>query len=159
LGSMSQYEQESEEKETLERFLERVSLVTQEEEGDKKTKERVTLMTIHAAKGLEFEAVILTGLEEGIFPHAPSPEDLDQMEEERRLCYVALTRAKKKLYLLNARRRRLYGQDQPNLPSRFVNDIPKQLLLASASSASPSQPSWSIGSEFAASPKPQSEPI
>jgi DNA helicase-2/ATP-dependent DNA helicase PcrA len=151
LGAMSQYEQESETPETLERFLERVSLVNQDEEEGNKTKERVTLMTIHAAKGLEFAAVLICGLEEGIFPHARSREDVDEMEEERRLCYVAITRAKKKLYLLNAKRRRLFGKEQESLPSRFLSDIPKDLMIHTGASNSSGrisslQPSWSDSS-------------
>jgi DNA helicase-2/ATP-dependent DNA helicase PcrA len=158
LGSMSQYEQESETPETLEKFLERVSLVNQDDEDKSKTKERVTLMTIHAAKGLEFAAVLICGLEEGIFPHARSREDVDEMEEERRLCYVAITRAKKKLYLLNAKRRRLFGQEQASLPSRFLSDIPKELLLQTGNSNSSGrlsalQPAWSPGSGMTAAKK------
>ena len=158
LGSMTQYEQESETPETLERFLERVSLVNQDDEDKSKTKERVTLMTIHAAKGLEFTAVLICGLEEGIFPHSRSREDVDEMEEERRLCYVAITRAKKKLYLLNAKRRRLFGQEQSSLPSRFLSDIPKELMIHTGTSNSSGrlvamQPSWSSGSEMSAPKK------
>jgi DNA helicase II / ATP-dependent DNA helicase PcrA len=153
LGSMTQYEQESETPETLERFLERISLVNQDDEDKSKTKERATLMTIHAAKGLEFTAVLICGLEEGIFPHSRSREDVDEMEEERRLCYVAITRAKKKLYLLNAKRRRLFGQEQSSLPSRFLSDIPKELMIHTGASNSSGrlgamQPSWSSGSEM-----------
>jgi DNA helicase-2/ATP-dependent DNA helicase PcrA len=85
-------------------------------------------MTLHAAKGLEFRAVFMLGMEERLFPHSRSLDDLDGMEEERRLCYVGMTRARERLYLLNARRRYLFGQEQCNPPSRFLKDIPPDLL-------------------------------
>lgn len=108
-------------------FLEKVALVndvdTYENEND-----RVTLMTIHSAKGLEFPIVFLAGLDEGIFPGVRSLMDESKLEEERRLCYVALTRAKEKLYLSNAHMRTMYGQIKPYLPSRFIDEIPQDLL-------------------------------
>jgi DNA helicase-2/ATP-dependent DNA helicase PcrA len=85
-------------------------------------------MTLHAAKGLEFKAVFMIGMEERLFPHVRALDDLDGMEEERRLCYVGMTRARERLYLLNARRRYLFGQEQSNQPSRFLRDIPGELL-------------------------------
>ena len=85
-------------------------------------------MTVHAVKGLEFDYVFIVGLEEGIFPHINSMMDKSELEEERRLCYVALTRAKKKVYLINARMRMLYGRDQVNVPSRFINEIDQDLI-------------------------------
>ena len=108
-------------------FLEKVALVndvdTYENEND-----RVTLMTIHSAKGLEFPIVFLAGMDEGIFPGVRSLMDESKLEEERRLCYVALTRAKEKLYLSNAHMRTMYGQIKPYLPSRFIDEIPQDLL-------------------------------
>lgn len=108
-------------------FLEKVALVndvdTYENEND-----RVTLMTIHSAKGLEFPIVFLAGMDEGIFPGVRSLMDESKLEEERRLCYVALTRAKEKLYLFNAHMRTMYGQIKPYLPSRFIDEIPQDLL-------------------------------
>ena len=86
----------------------------------------VTLMTIHAAKGLEFPAVYVVGMEEGIFPGASAQYDQDELEEERRLCYVAMTRAKEKLTLTNARQRMLYGRTSTNRPSRFLEEIPEE---------------------------------
>ena len=83
----------------------------------------VTLMTIHAVKGLEFDYVFLVGMEENIFPHANSMFSQEELEEERRLCYVAITRCKKKLYMTNARIRLLYGKDQVNPVSRFISEI------------------------------------
>jgi DNA helicase-2/ATP-dependent DNA helicase PcrA len=85
-------------------------------------------MTLHAAKGLEFPLVFMIGMEEKLFPHVRSLEDGEQMEEERRLCYVGMTRARERLFLTNARRRRIFGQDQYNQPSRFIADIPREQL-------------------------------
>ncbi len=107
---------------SLEDFLVEISLVTDVTEQFQ-TNDVVTLMTVHAAKGLEFNNVFLVGLEEGIFPHCNSFESNEDMEEERRLCYVAITRARKKLWLVNAKRRLLYGHDSCNPPSRFINEI------------------------------------
>jgi DNA helicase-2/ATP-dependent DNA helicase PcrA len=96
--------------------------------GDEREADRVTLITLHAAKGLEFPVVFITGMEEGLFPHSRSLDDPRQMEEERRLAYVGITRAKRHLYLVNARRRTVFGNEQSNQPSRFVKDIPEMLL-------------------------------
>ena len=111
----------------LSEFLEQVSLVSDLEQGET-GRPSVTLMTLHAAKGLEFKSVFMIGMEERLFPHIRALDDLDGMEEERRLCYVGMTRARERLYLLNARRRYLFGQEQSNLPSRFLKDIPPELL-------------------------------
>ncbi|HNP89351.1 MAG: ATP-dependent DNA helicase PcrA [Microgenomates group bacterium ADurb.Bin219] len=120
----------------LNQFLENVALVEQEQlpdhpVKDKKTTDKrgaVTLMTLHAAKGLEFPVVFMVGMEEGLFPHSRSLLDNSQLEEERRLCYVGITRAKEKVYLTYARRRLYFGQRSANLPSRFLMDIPQELL-------------------------------
>ncbi|MCR5483140.1 MAG: UvrD-helicase domain-containing protein [Bacilli bacterium] len=108
-------------------FLEEVSLVADmsqhREDGDE-----ITLMTIHGAKGLEFDVVFLVGLEEGIFPHSNSFNEEDGIEEERRLCYVGITRAREILYITNARRRLLYGQTKENPVSRFVKEIDDSLI-------------------------------
>ncbi|MBI4999735.1 UvrD-helicase domain-containing protein [Candidatus Gottesmanbacteria bacterium] len=88
----------------------------------------VTLMTMHAAKGLEFPIIFIVGMEEGLFPHSRSLLDREELEEERRLCYVAVTRAKEKIYLTYARRRLFFGQHSSNLISRFIEDIPQELL-------------------------------
>jgi len=111
----------------LSEFLEQVSLVSDLEQGEA-GQPSVTLMTLHAAKGLEFKAVFMIGMEERLFPHVRSLDDLDGMEEERRLCYVGMTRARELLYLLNARRRYLFGQEQQNKASRFLKYIPLELL-------------------------------
>ena len=107
----------------LSAFLEEVALVSDQDELIEE-KDRVTLLTLHSAKGLEFSTVFLTGLEENIFPHSRSLEDPDGMEEERRLMYVGVTRAKDRLYLIRAFRRTLYGRSQVNEPSRFLRDVP-----------------------------------
>ena len=112
---------------SLEDFLMEISLVTDVEE-QRQSSDLVTLMTVHSAKGLEFDNVFIIGLEEGIFPHSNSFESQDGIEEERRLCYVAITRAKKRLWLINAKRRVLYGIDNCNPPSRFINEIDEQYL-------------------------------
>ncbi len=112
---------------TLQDFLEQVALVTDLDSYDA-SHDRVTLMTLHAAKGLEFPVVFLTGMEEGLFPHGRSLQEGDALEEERRLCYVGMTRAMDKLYLSHARRRRIYGDFQYNPPSRFLGEIPSHLL-------------------------------
>lgn len=111
----------------LEDFLAEVSLVSDISEH-KSDGNEVTLMTMHSAKGLEFDCVFLVGMEEGIFPHFQSFNEEGGIEEERRLCYVAITRAKEKLYLLNAKRRMLYGKETSNLPSRFIDEIQPDLL-------------------------------
>ncbi len=107
---------------SLEDFLTEITLVSDMSEHSD-IEEAVRLMTIHSVKGLEFDNVFIIGLEEGIFPHINSMLNNNELEEERRLCYVAITRAKKRLYFVNARRRLLYGQDQVNPPSRFIKEV------------------------------------
>ena len=108
-------------------FLEEISLIADitEHQADEDV---VTLMTMHSAKGLEFEVVFLVGMEDGIFPHQNSFCEEGGLEEERRLCYVGITRAKRKLYISNAKRRTLYGKDVMNAPSRFIKEIDQELL-------------------------------
>jgi len=113
--------------EALTAFLEKVSLVSDIDELDEKA-DAVTLITLHQAKGLEFPVVFIVGLEEGILPHRRSFDDPEQMEEERRLCYVGITRAKKRLYLLRSYRRNLFGGSTSNPPSRFLRDISPRLI-------------------------------
>ena len=112
---------------SLEDFLMEISLVADLEEH-KNREDVITLMTVHSAKGLEFDNVFLIGMEEGIFPHSNSFESKSAIEEERRLCYVAITRAKLRLWLINARRRTLYGMDSANPPSRFIEEIGEDCL-------------------------------
>ena len=113
---------------SLGEFLDELSLVSDVSETKEDNTDKVTLMTMHAVKGLEFEYVFVIGFEEGLFPHINSFESNEEMEEERRLCYVAITRAKKKLYLINARSRILYGKISNNIPSRFVSEIGNDYL-------------------------------
>jgi len=114
-------------------FLENVSLVEQEylpdhPKGDKEKKNAVNLMTLHAAKGLEFQVVFMVGMEEGLFPHSRSLMEKNELEEERRLCYVGITRAKQKLFLTYARKRLFFGQRTTNMVSRFILELPEIIL-------------------------------
>ena len=111
----------------LEKFLEQVALVQDTDSIDKNA-DAVTLMTLHSAKGLEFENVFIVGVEEGLFPHSRALMDECEMEEERRLAYVGITRAKERLYLIYAGERNLYGRLQWNPKSRFIENIPEELI-------------------------------
>jgi DNA helicase-2/ATP-dependent DNA helicase PcrA len=111
----------------IQAFLEALSLVTDMDEYDAE-QSAVTLMTLHSAKGLEFPVVFMTGLEENVFPHVRSLGDPDQLDEERRLCYVGITRARERLYLCHAWCRNLFGSTQYNPASRFLAEIPEQLV-------------------------------
>ena len=117
---------EGEEK-TLARFLEHVALVSDIDDAQLDS-DKFTLMTLHSAKGLEFPVVFLAGMEEGLFPHARSWMDDEEMEEERRLCYVGITRAKQLLYLTSAGMRTIYGRTEASEPSRFLEEIPDKLV-------------------------------
>ncbi|MFM8238418.1 MAG: UvrD-helicase domain-containing protein [Actinomycetota bacterium] len=108
-------------------FLEAISLVTDLDEADPE-QSAVTLMTLHSAKGLEFPVVFLVGLEDGVFPHVRSLGDPDELEEERRLCYVGLTRAEERLYLCHAWSRMMFGATDYRPPSRFLDEIPAELV-------------------------------
>lgn len=113
---------------SLEELLDKLALVSDVSEQKNDNEDKVTLMTMHAVKGLEYDYVFVIGVEEGLFPHSNSLELNDELEEERRLCYVAITRAKKKLYLINARSRILYGKVSSNVPSRFINEISDEYI-------------------------------
>ena len=97
---------------------------------------RVTIMTLHTAKGLEYPVVFLTGLEEGVFPHIRSLSDLDALEEERRLCYVGITRARERLYLTHALTRIMFGTTQWNPASRFLSEVPSAVVQVAEGSSS-----------------------
>ncbi|MBR3739147.1 MAG: DNA helicase PcrA [Clostridia bacterium] len=126
-GAAKEFENQSQDK-TLEAFLENVALVTDlDQEGD--APQYVTLMTLHSAKGLEYDAVFMAGMEEGIFPSMRMAMDEKKMEEERRLCYVGITRAKRRLYLSFARRRTIFNQITHNPPSPFLKEIPERLVI------------------------------
>ncbi len=113
---------------TLNGFVDRLSLLSDADEEQGAANARVWLMTLHSAKGLEFPVVVLAGLEEGLFPHSRSSEDEEELEEERRLCYVGMTRARSKLVLTGAARRRVFGEYQASTPSRFIDEVPEQLV-------------------------------
>ena len=114
--------------EGIQRILEDAALITEHEENADDRKQKIQLMTVHAAKGLEFPIVFIVGLEEGVFPHSKSLFSPKDLEEERRLCYVAITRAKEKVYLSFALRRTRFGGVEVNPPSRFLSEIPEELI-------------------------------
>ncbi len=136
---------------SLSAFLAEISLLS-EAENTKQGGNVVTLMTLHAAKGLEFGVVFLAGMEEGVFPHQRSLDgkDTSQLEEERRLMYVGVTRAEDKLYLTHARRRRVFGQSEFCIPSRFLEEAPRDLLIGyyGQSNSNERSSSFSKKSEF-----------
>ena len=145
--------------ETLAEFLDNAALASDSDQFDPDA--RVTLMTLHGAKGLEFSLVFLAGLEEGLFPHSRTLNNPDELEEERRLCYVGMTRARDSLILTRAIYRRRYGNDaqEVSTPSRFLEEVPSQLIEnvggpAPAWSASGSSNSYGGGSKFGASRRP-----
>jgi DNA helicase-2/ATP-dependent DNA helicase PcrA len=111
----------------LDEFLNHATLEAGESQGQEDD-DCVQLMTLHSAKGLEFPLVFIAGVEEGLFPHQMSMDDPARLEEERRLCYVGMTRAMRQLYLTYAETRRLHGKDTYNRPSRFVSELPPELL-------------------------------
>jgi len=117
-------------------FVDRLSLLSDVDKEQGGRDARVLMMTIHSAKGLEFPVVVLAGLEEGLFPHSRSREDDAELEEERRLCYVGITRARKRLVLTSAARRRVFGEYQTTEPSRFIDEIPPDLIEQEYSSYS-----------------------
>lgn len=121
--------QESNPEGKLEDLLADISLLSDIDKSDEDDENKVTLMTIHSAKGLEFPYVFLTGSEEGLFPSFRSIMNDEELEEERRLCYVGITRAEKELFLLNARKRMLYGKTNYNRRSRFIDEIPEELIV------------------------------
>lgn len=109
-------------------FLENVALIESSNKANPDQYNSVTLMTAHASKGLEFPVVFVVGMEEGLFPHANSIMEKEEIEEERRLCYVAITRAKQSVYLTRAYNRMYFGTRQSNMPSRFLTEIPEELM-------------------------------
>ncbi|MBM3398255.1 MAG: DNA helicase II, partial [Betaproteobacteria bacterium] len=127
LGTIDEFGEDGVTLSPLAAFLTHASL----EAGDNQAQageDAVQLMTVHASKGLEFDAVFITGLEEGLFPHENSMNDFDGLEEERRLMYVAITRARKRLYLSHSQTRMLHGQTRYNLKSRFLDELPEECL-------------------------------
>jgi DNA helicase-2/ATP-dependent DNA helicase PcrA len=126
---------------SLNGFVDRLSLLSDVDEEQGSRDARVWMMTLHSAKGLEFPVVVLAGLEEGLFPHSRSSEDEEELEEERRLCYVGMTRARSRLVLTGAARRRIFGEYQSSEPSRFIEEVPSELVerIQPTVSASPYQ--------------------
>jgi DNA helicase-2/ATP-dependent DNA helicase PcrA len=134
---------------TLAGFVDQLSLLSDADEESGSRDARILMMTLHSAKGLEFPVVVISGLEEGLFPHSRSTDDESDLEEERRLCYVGMTRAKRHLVLTSAARRRLFGEYQPTEPSRFIDEVPTELLEEvpsfAAPQASPQFRGWGYG--------------
>ena len=128
LVSAAQDYERREEEPTLGGFVDRQSLLSEADEGDGPDDAHVWLMTLHAAKGLEFPLVVLAGMEDGLFPHSRTLDDEEGLEEERRLCYVGLTRAERRLVLTSAARRRVFGEYQATETSRFLFEIPHELV-------------------------------
>jgi len=121
-------------------FVDRLSLLSDVDEEQGTRDARIWMMTLHSAKGLEFPVVILAGLEEGLFPHSRSSENEEELEEERRLCYVGMTRARARLILTGAARRRVFGEYKASEPSRFIDEVPAELVERVPSySSSPAQ--------------------
>ena len=131
-------------------FVDRLSLLSDVDKEQGKTEPKVMMMTLHSAKGLEFPTVILAGLEEGLFPHSRSRDDEAELEEERRLCYVGITRARKQLVLTSAARRRVFGEYTNTEPSRFIDEIPADLIEEDRSEA----PRYSSGTDWSYRPNP-----
>ena len=122
----AEYESDSPE-DSLAALLERASLVS-DVDNYEESEDTLTLITLHQAKGLEFPVVFIVGMEEGLLPHSRSMDSNEEMEEERRLCYVGITRAKEQLYLVRAFQRAMWGSSSPTLPSRFLDEIPQELI-------------------------------
>jgi ATP-dependent DNA helicase UvrD/PcrA len=123
-------------------FVDQLSLLSDVDEESGSKNARVLMMTMHSAKGLEFPVVVIAGLEEGLFPHSRSADDEAELEEERRLCYVGITRAERRLVLTSAARRRVYGDYQSTEPSRFLDEIPPELIEEVRSTFSSPQSSY-----------------
>jgi DNA helicase-2/ATP-dependent DNA helicase PcrA len=143
-GVAGEYDNNAEDA-SLTGFLEQIALITDTDtvEGEEAG---VTFMTLHNAKGLEYEAVFIVGMEEGVFPHIRSLTDPEQLEEERRLCYVGITRARQRLYLLNAWTRSLWGQVGHNPPSRFLGEVPNELIDEAEKERSVGRSGFKLGS-------------
>src|SRR4051794_32776467 len=136
-------------------FVDRLSLLSDVDEEQGTRDARIWLMTLHSAKGLEFPMVIMAGLEEGLFPHSRSSDDEEELEEERRLCYVGMTRARRRLVLTGAARRRVFGEYKSSEPSRFIDEVPADLLerqVPSFSSSSSYQSPYANSYDFKPNP-------
>jgi DNA helicase-2/ATP-dependent DNA helicase PcrA len=154
---------ESQPNATLGDYLDSLTLISDLDRYD--NQKGITLMTLHAAKGLEFRIVFLAGMEEGILPHSNSLEQTDDVEEERRLCYVGMTRAREQLYCLHSLERRMHGRFREQSPSSFLGEIPvevKEEQRLAGARYTPAEPSWRekpmYGASRASSPRPRFEP-
>ena len=127
VSAAREYEQREPEA-SLGGFTDRLSLLSEVDEEQGTRDARIWLMTLHSAKGLEFPTVIMAGLEEGVFPHSRAFDEQDELDEERRLCYVGMTRARTQLVLTGAARRRVFGEYQAMEPSRFMDEVPPELV-------------------------------
>jgi DNA helicase II / ATP-dependent DNA helicase PcrA len=137
---------------TLGGFVDRLSLLSDVDKDQGQNRNpAVMMMTLHSAKGLEFPTVVLAGLEDGLFPHSRAREDDAELEEERRLCYVGITRARKQLILTSACRRRVFGEYQNTEPSRFIDEIPADLIERDEA---PASSRWSSGTDWSYRPNP-----
>ena len=121
-------------------FVDQLSLLSDVDEEQGARDARVLMMMMHSAKGLEFPVVTIAGLEEGLLPHSRSADDEAELEEERRLCYVGITRAQRRLVLTSAARRRVFGEYQSTNPSRFIDEIPTELIRPNPSQPRPRTP-------------------
>jgi len=143
---------------TLAAFVDQLSLLSDVDEEEGSRDARVLLMTLHSAKGLEFPVVVIAGMEEGLFPHARANDDDSDLEEERRLCYVGMTRAQDRLLLTAAARRRVFGEYRNTEPSRFIDEVPATLMHeipgeAQSYRSSFLQPEFRPGSSFRPRPR------
>ena len=142
----------------LSAFLEQVALIS-DLDSYKNNDDRVTMMTLHSAKGLEFPVVFMVGAEEGLFPHSRSAEDVDELEEERRLCYVGMTRAKERLFILSAGTRTIFGDLRYQTPSRFISEISSDFIEGDeASSATSTEPYYTLD-ESQLEPPTETKPL
>ena len=135
-------------------FVDQLSLLSDADESEGAADARVLMMTLHSAKGLEFPVVVLAGMEENLFPHSRSSDDQAELEEERRLCYVGMTRARRRLLLTGAGRRRWYGEYRAQAPSRFLNEIPPELVDLDVAGVSGGHYQPSFSSAFERRPNP-----
>jgi DNA helicase-2/ATP-dependent DNA helicase PcrA len=141
VSAAREYESRSPEP-TLAGFVDQLSLLSDVDEETGSKNARVLMLTLHSAKGLEFPVVVISGLEDGLFPHSRATSEETDLEEERRLCYVGITRAQRRLVLTSAARRRVFGDYQPTEPSRFLREIPPELMEDAPSSYVAPQPSF-----------------
>ncbi|MCC2677570.1 MAG: ATP-dependent helicase [Pseudobdellovibrio sp.] len=147
-NAIAQFESERGDEATLSNYLEELTLASDLDNADTSTN-AITLMTIHISKGLEFPYVFIVGCEENLFPSMRGDEeDPDDLEEERRLAYVAMTRARKKLWMTHTKIRRVWGQEQMNPPSRFLKEIPKEFTQFSSGALMPERPRFMSGSSY-----------